>query len=207
MKIVLVGSSGGIGKAILEQIKDKNDIIEINSSNIDLSKNFEYKTEADALIYCAGINEVSHFKSLSEDNLNNTININTFGFVRMCKNLNFSTGANIIAIGSIYSTSTKAGRLSYSMSKHALHAAVKTLALEMCEQKIKVNLISPGFIDTSLTRKNNTKERIEFLHRNIPLGLTNATEIGKICKYFVNNNEHITGQNIIIDGGYSLVGI
>jgi 3-oxoacyl-[acyl-carrier protein] reductase len=90
------------------------------------------------------------------------------------------------------------------MSKHAMYGAVKTLALEMAENNIKVNLISPGFVDTNLTRKNNTKERIDFLQNNIPLGLTTPEEIAKICLYFVRGNKFITGQNIIVDGGYSL---
>ena len=90
---------------------------------------------------------------------------------------------------------------------HAMFGAVKTLALEMAFNKVKVNMISPGFIDTELTRKNNTVERIEQLNNNIPLGLTSPSEIAKICVYLMKQNNAITGQNIIVDGGYSLVGV
>jgi 3-oxoacyl-[acyl-carrier protein] reductase len=90
------------------------------------------------------------------------------------------------------------------MSKHALYGAVKTLALEKAIDKIKVNLISPGFVDTLLTRKNVSKERISFLDKNIPLGLTDSCEIANLCLYLIKQNNAITGQNIKIDGGYSL---
>jgi NAD(P)-dependent dehydrogenase (short-subunit alcohol dehydrogenase family) len=68
-------------------------------------------------------------------------------------------------------------------------------------------MISPGFVDTALTRKNNSKERIEFLNENIPLGLTDSCEIANLCLYLIKQNNAITGQNIIIDGGYSLKSI
>jgi 3-oxoacyl-[acyl-carrier protein] reductase len=93
------------------------------------------------------------------------------------------------------------------MSKHALFGAVKTLALEKSPFKIKVNLISPGFVNTPMTVKNNTLERINFLEENIPLGLTQAWEIGNLCLYLIKHNNTLTGQNLIVDGGYSLKGI
>ena len=77
----------------------------------------------------------------------------------------------------------------------------------MSDQKIKVNMISPGFVDTPLTRKNNSIERINDLNNLIPLGLTDATEIAKMCLYLINQNKAITGQNLIIDGGYSCLAL
>jgi 3-oxoacyl-[acyl-carrier protein] reductase len=93
------------------------------------------------------------------------------------------------------------------MSKHALLVAVKTLAIEMSHKKIKVNMVSPGFVDTPLTRKNLSKEKINYLNANIPLGLTTPESIANVCKFLITQNEAITGQNLIIDGGYSLIGI
>ena len=89
------------------------------------------------------------------------------------------------------------------MSKHALLGAVKTLALELSSAHIKVNMVSPGFVDTEMTRKNNSKERIAELNSFIPLGLTQPEEIANMCLYLITKNHSITGQNIVIDGGYS----
>ena len=141
------------------------------------------------------------------DDLYKLFGINTVSFVELCNKLKIKDNSNIIAIGSLYATTTKEGRIQYSMSKHALYGAVKTLALELAYCKTKVNMISPGFIDTPLTRKNNTEERIDDLDKNIPLGMTNPLEIGKLCVYFIKQNQAITGQNIIVDGGYSLKNI
>lgn len=209
MKVILTGSTGGIGSAILNELKQKSiDVVEINSSEIDFSKDFDiHSVPVDGLIYCAGINHVNAYDEIDEQQMIDVMNVNTFGFIRLCKKIQFNEGSNVIAIGSLYSTETKAGRLCYTMSKHAMYGAVKTLALEMAYNKVKVNMVSPGFVDTPLTRKNNTDERIQRLNNSIPLGLTSASEIGKVCVYLMTSNNAITGQNIIVDGGYSLVGV
>lgn len=209
MKVILTGSTGGIGSAILNELKQKSiDVVEINSSEIDLSNNFDiHSVPVDGLIYCAGINHVNAYDEIDEQQMIDIMNVNTFGFIRLCKKLQFNEGSNVIAIGSLYATETKAGRLSYTMSKHAMYGAVKTLALEMAYNKVKVNMVSPGFVDTPLTHKNNTEERIQELNNSIPLGLTSSFEIGKVCVYLMTSNNAITGQNIIVDGGYSLVGV
>lgn len=209
MKVILTGSSGDIGSAILQELKQNEvDVVEINSKEIDFSKDFEIKSiPVDGLIYCAGINHINVYDEISDEDMTDIMNVNTFGFTRLCKKIQFNEGANIVAIGSLYATKTRAGRLSYTMSKHAMLGAVKTLALEMSFNKTKVNMVSPGFVDTELTRKNNSLERIQQLNNNIPLGLTSASEIANICVYLMKHNNAITGQNIIVDGGYSLVGV
>jgi NAD(P)-dependent dehydrogenase (short-subunit alcohol dehydrogenase family) len=88
-----------------------------------------------------------------------------------------------------------------------LLGAVKTIALEKASNNIKVNMVSPGFVDTPLTRQNNSQERINYLNQNIPLGLTNPLEIANFCLYLIQYNNSITGQNINIDGGYTLKGL
>lgn len=209
MKIILTGSSGGIGSVILKELKENEiDVVEINPTEIDLSKDFEIRSvPVDGLIYSAGINRINVHDEISDQDMTDIMNVNAFGFTRLCKKVQFNDGANIVAIGSLYATETRAGRLSYTMSKHAMFGAVKTLALEMAFNRTKVNMVSPGFVDTELTRKNNSLERIQQLNNNIPLGLTSASEIANICVYLMKHNNAITGQNIIVDGGYSLVGV
>lgn len=208
MKIILTGSTGGIGGAIREKCLDLGHEIFCPSRNdCDLSKDLDIDySRIDCLIYCAGINQPQPYYELSLQNINNTIKINTISFIEMCQKIKFNNGANIIAIGSLYATETRSGRLAYTTSKHAMYGAVKTLAVEMAINKIKVNMISPGFVLTNLTVKNNTPERIQYLQNNIPLGMTQPSDIADMCAFLLSNKS-ITGQNLIIDGGYSLLGI
>ena len=209
MKIFLTGGSRGIGLVIKNTLEQAGiEVIHPTSAELDLSIDFNIEPIlVDGFIHCAGINIIADHKNINQAELFQIFQINTFSFVSLCSKLNFTQGSNIVAIGSLYSTQTKESRIQYTMSKHALYGAVKTLALEKASDKIKVNIISPGFVDTTLTRKNNSKERIDFLNENIPLGLTDSCEIANLCLYLIKQNKAITGQNIIIDGGYSLKSI
>ena len=202
MKVAITGSTGGIGNVICDILEKNN--IDVVKLEVDLSNDFDIElSELDGLIYSAGVNYISEYQDISFDNFEKLININSLSFLRLCQKLKFNHGANILAVGSLYATVVKPHRMMYSFSKHGLFAMVKTLALEMAHNKIKVNIVSPGFVDTALTRKNNTPERIQQLDSLIPLGLTFPEEIAKMCKYLIVENQAITGQNIIIDGGYN----
>ena len=211
MRILLTGNTGGIGKYIENRLKKAGlEVVGINSAVCDLSNLksidlfLQKNKKFDGLIHSAAVNPVAPYSEIAYDQLIEAFNVNTFSFIRMCQKIDFSVGSNIIAIGSLWATGTKEGRCQYSMTKHALLSAVKTFALEMCQHKIKVNMISPGFVDTKMTRKNNTEEDIRKIKDFVPLGLTGPIEIAKMCEYLIKNNESITGQNIIIDGGYSV---
>jgi NAD(P)-dependent dehydrogenase (short-subunit alcohol dehydrogenase family) len=210
MVVFLTGGSGGIGSIISSVLKTEGmEVIEPTSKELDLTSNINVSNikKIDAFIHCAGINNLAHHKDINRNELLNIFNINTFSFIELCNKLNINYGGNIIAIGSIYATKAKEERMQYTMSKHALYGCIKTLALEKAKDLIKVNMISPGFVNTLLTRKNNTKERIDFLNYNIPLGMTNPYDIANLCVFLIKYNNSITGQNIEVDGGYSLKGI
>jgi len=208
MKILLVGQSGGIGSGIYDLLKQRDaDVVCLNRDACDLSKTISIDYSGiDGLVYSAGINSPTAYNDLHIDNLVETMKINAISFVELCQKVRFNIGANIVAIGSLYSTETKAGRLAYTMSKHALLGAVKTLAIEMASNKIKVNMLSPGFVYTKLTTKNNSPERLAYLKNNIPLGMTSIDDIAETC-YFLLKTNSVTGQNLIVDNGYSLLGI
>lgn len=207
MTVFLTGASGGIGSEIKE-LFEKNGINVIcpNRETLDLEKDIDVSNygEFGGFIHCAGINLLSRHEEINLNQFQKVFNINTFSFIQLCSKLKFINGANIIAIGSLYASSTKESRLQYSASKHALYSAVKTIALEKAEKGIKVNMVSPGFVDTKMTRKNNSEDRINYLQNNIPLGLVSCFEIANFCLYLIKQNNFITGQNIIIDGGCSL---
>ena len=201
----MTGASGGIGSEIKSILLENSiEVIELTSKEYDLSSDIMFpEISCDGFIHCAGINILNKAAHMEDETFLKVFKVNTLSFLNICKQLKFNEKSNIVAIGSLYSFLVKPERLNYSISKHALLAAVKTMALEMSDQKIKVNMVSPGFVDTKLTRLNNSQERIEELNQLVPLGLTNANEIAKICLYLVKENQAITGQNIVIDGGYS----
>ncbi len=85
---------------------------------------------------------------------------------------------------------------------------IKTLAIDLGRLNIKVNAVSPGFVDTSLTRNNNSLAKIRSFKQKIPLGrLANTDDIAEVAYFMCSlENRYITGQQIIVDGGYTVGG-
>jgi 3-oxoacyl-[acyl-carrier protein] reductase len=100
------------------------------------------------------------------------------------------------------------GRLAYSASKHALLGITRTLAIELAKYNVAVNSVSPGYIMTKMTKKNNSVDVIKQLENNIPLQrLGKSEEVADLVYYLASeSNSYLTGQNIVIDGGYSAGG-
>jgi 3-oxoacyl-[acyl-carrier protein] reductase len=64
--------------------------------------------------------------------------------------------------------------------------------------------VSPGFFITDMTFKNNTEEDLKDLRSKIPLGRLGYTnEVADLVYFLSIQNSYISGQNVVIDGGYS----
>ena len=98
--------------------------------------------------------------------------------------------------------------MAYVCSKHALEGVIKTYACEYGRNNILFNCISPGFVDTKMTRKNNSEEKIKKIIERIPLNrLAESIDIAYTAYYLCSDkNTYITGQNIIVDGGFMAEG-
>ena len=90
---------------------------------------------------------------------------------------------------------------SYTVSKAALESLTKILARALAPQ-IRVNAIAPGFVLQSDVISDEEWQRL--IHR-IPLKRPARTEEIASALGFLLKNEYITGQTIVVDGGYSLV--
>ena len=85
---------------------------------------------------------------------------------------------------------------------------IRTLAIELGPYNINVNALSPGFVDTIMTRKNNDDQTIQRIKNSIPMGrLADTEDIAKVAYFLCSDlNTYINGQNIIVDGGFSVGG-
>jgi 3-oxoacyl-[acyl-carrier protein] reductase len=113
----------------------------------------------------------------------------------------------IVNIGSIWSLVSKPGRLAYSVSKDGLNGFTRALAVEVASFNVLVNTVSPGFVNTDLTRQNNTPQEIEEICKKIPMGrLAETQEIARFVSFLCSDaNSYITGQCLVMDGGFTCV--
>jgi 3-oxoacyl-[acyl-carrier protein] reductase len=112
----------------------------------------------------------------------------------------------IVNISSIWSVVSKGGRLPYSMSKSGLSGLTRTLAVEVAQFNVLVNGVAPGFVNTELTSQNNSEQDLAAIRAMIPAGrLAEPEEIAEIVSFLCSaKNSYITGQTIVVDGGFSI---
>jgi len=219
MNALILGGSGDIGKAINTTLQQEEDTITFipDHTQMDLYDPnsiidyFKYKKDFDILVHSAGYNQPRNIESMSEAEALYSYETNVLGFIRVVqqclpywKEKHFG---RIVVIGSLYSFMARQNRLPYVMAKHSLLGAVRELALELAQYNVLINMVSPGFIDTKMTRQNNNKKTIDKITSNIPLKrMGTAQEIANLILYLCTKNDYITGQNIVVDGGYSIGG-
>lgn len=117
-------------------------------------------------------------------------------------------GGAIIAVTSIGSQRVFPYYATVGISKAALEAAVRYLAIAYAKDGIAVNAVSPGAMDTDALRHFPNRETIiESSIRNTPSGrLVTPEEVARIVRFLCTEEARpICGQVIVIDGGYSLV--
>lgn len=123
----------------------------------------------------------------------------------------------IINLASIMGVVAAAGKAGYVSAKHAIVGLTKVLALEGAAYNVTANAICPGFVDTELVQnqlpdlgraRNIPAEKVleELIYPSIPQQrLLSATEIAQYILFIASEKaEGITGQSLLIDGGYTI---
>lgn len=221
--VFLLGGSGDIGKAVknkfikegfnvLAPARQELDLEDMNSIDNYFMKHKPGDLNIDIIINSAGWNQPKPIEELIVNDLNKAYNINVLSFFKIVQyfapHLKEKKKGCILAVSSIYGTFSRGKRIPYATSKHALNGLIKTLAIELGPFNILVNTVSPGFVDTKMTRKNNTLETIKNCESKVPLGrLALPEDIADVCYFLCSTeNKYINGQDIIVDGGYSIGG-
>lgn len=207
MNILVTGGTGGIGTSIVNIFKSRgHSVYAPTRLELDLTKDVKLSNiEYDVVVNNAGINPL---KPVSEVSDIEVMQVNYFGplqIVQQClpymKNNKYG---RIVNIGSIWVDQTKKNRSAYSASKSALNALSKSITAEYAEYNVLANTVSPGFIGTDLTYKNNSKEELDKIISTIPAQrLGTPDEIAELVYFLTVHNTYISGQNITIDGGFS----
>lgn len=112
----------------------------------------------------------------------------------------------IVFISSVLARIPNARCVAYSATKAGLNSMMQTMAVELFEHHINVNVIEPGWIDTPGERHHYTDETMAAEARKLPWGrLGTPEDIGKAAAYLASaDSDYVTGTLLPVDGGYRL---
>ena len=216
LTVLITGGSKGIGKAIADLLIQENtyDVLTPSHHELDLSNRESIRTycqkypKIDILINNAGINILGAVDIIGDDDMDAMLGTNLIGPIALIREVvpamkNAGYG-KIINVSSIWGIRSKENRTLYSATKFALNGVTKALARELGADNILVNSICPGYVNTELTQKNVPPEEQIKIKATIPLGrFAEPGEIAQTVSFLISqNNTYITGQTIIIDGGF-----
>jgi 3-oxoacyl-[acyl-carrier protein] reductase len=158
------------------------------------------------LVNNAGITQDNLLMRMTDKEWSSVIDTNLTSLYRVTKSvvkdMMKARIGRIINIGSIVGLIGNAGQSNYSATKAGLLGFTKSLARELSSRNINVNSVSPGFIETDMT-KALSSDQIEALTRNIPLGrIASPEEVSNVINFLLSDeSSYITGENINVNGG------
>ena len=227
--LVVGASRNGIGTAIATAAAQQGNRVIITGAEqeplsmpagvgeyhqLDISDSLAIKSLAtrfealDVLVNCAAISrrdneeEIEVFRKVIEINL-----IGNYEVIKIFEKALIATGGSIINIASMYSFLGSPKVPAYGASKAGIHQLTRSLALKLAPYNVRVNAIAPGFVVTEQTQRG----RADAEHNSSVIA---RTPFGRWClpediagpAMFLASDQaaFITGQTIIVDGGYSI---
>lgn len=156
------------------------------------------------LICCAGIDNPRALQIIEEKMSKDVFDINFFVPVFLAKGFadkrNHTQNSSIVFIASSAGVYPDKGQTIYAASKAALIAAMKSISKELAQKGVRVNSISPAYVETPMFYKN--KENIGANVEDYPLGIGKPIDLANMTAFLLSEEARwITGQNYIMDGG------
>jgi 3-oxoacyl-[acyl-carrier protein] reductase len=157
---------------------------------------------ANAAVGTEGLLTLSSEKAIRE-----CLEVNLISTLLLCREVlkgMLERGGSIVLVSSVAARSGFAGLSVYSASKGALLSLSRSLAREYGSRGIRVNCVLPGFVDTEMTGRMSEDDRARILRRT-PVGRIAECQdiVGTITFLLSDQARHITGTEVVVDGGMS----
>lgn len=207
-----IKKEGGNAIAVGADVSKEEDVLHLFKETYD-----QYKS-IDILVCNAGIQKDNKLADMSLEEWQRVIDVNLTGyflcarqatkeFLRNKGEGNKKAVGNIIFVSSVHDIIPWAGHVNYAASKGGVSMLMKSLALEVAPQKIRVNAISPGAIKTDINNEVwQDEEKAKELLKLIPYQRIGEPEdVAEVATWLATGaSDYVTGTTIYVDGGMTL---
>ncbi|SFC12752.1 SDR family NAD(P)-dependent oxidoreductase [Butyrivibrio sp. YAB3001] len=227
--VLIVGASGTLGDKLVskytddnlylldikkpESMPDKAEYLRCDVCDEDSVKEIseslqERQIKIDIFIYTVGTYSPGKVTEISGDVWEKSMNINVNGFYRISHHLlpHMNEGGKIIAVASQFGLVGAYESIAYCAVKAAMINMIRCIALDYSKEKIRANCVCPGFFESPFLAQveKGTKMKREWMTVTnlLPKSKVNLDDIVNAIM-MLGENDSITGQCIVIDGGYT----
>ena len=167
----------------------------------------------DGVACCAGVADMNPFAFVSQEEIEQVFQINCFAPVmlvnRLLKAKKLNKGSSVVFVSSVDGPKiVHAGNSVYSGSKSALVGMARNMAIDLVGKKIRVNCVLPGTTDTPMIHTGSaTDETLAETAKSLPMKrFARSEEIANAIIFLLSDAaSYITGSEIIVDGGNSII--
>lgn len=182
------------------------DLTQVNLDELS-KKAWDLFGQIDILVNNAGLAKDKMFIGMHEADFEKVLNLDLkvpfFLSKAIMKKMNKQRSGVIINLSSVVGLHGNAGQANYAAAKAGLIGLTKSIAREGALRSIRVNAIAPGMIDTEMTQKLSDRVKKNILEQ-IPLSRFGLAEEVAQGAVFLAQNDYVTGQTIVVDGGMTI---
>jgi 3-oxoacyl-[acyl-carrier protein] reductase len=206
---LVFGATGIIGSACAQKLELDGNVIHGSKNLFELQRQINQISGFDGVIWAQGVNAADDITAFETTVYENVIDANVTFVINSLRVLldmaKFKDNVQLVVLSSIWGHLSRPNKLSYGISKAALGGLVRSLAADLGPIGFQINAVSPGPIESPMTVKNLKPEEIKRIISETPIKrLVTLEEVSSVvCGLATGKFCGLTGQNIVIDGGWS----
>ena len=207
---LVLGATGSIGSVCAEKLQKSGNVFLGNRDLAKLENQIKEISGFDGIIWAQGINAADSMEDFALQTFEEVMEANVTHILSTLKMLldngKINRNSQLVVISSIWSQISRPKKISYGISKAALGGLVRSLSIDLGPLGIQINAVLPGPVDTPMTIKNLRPEELKRVISETPIGrLVTLDEVATIaCGIATGKLSGVTGQEIVIDGGWSV---